>query len=241
MAISLEGFKIFASISRPPQPGETATGIIVITRKDPSSQSIISFPKNTLFRTTSGIAFVNSDPLEINESRVFIETAVLAVSVGVAGNVPANTQWESPVNTDILKTFSEVVITNPSAFVGGVDPVSQKVYPAQKMVEWKNPDDSLLQSNLDLATKNVLTKLGNPPQLPDEPAVDRSVYLFAQFYTENRITQEMKISFGGGENIFGVKKTEYYRERVFNAINREIDNLLRPFVDVAIFMPEVAS
>ena len=202
MAISLEGFKIFASISRPAQPGAKAAGIIVITRKDPSSQSIISFPKNTFFRTTSGITFVNSAPLEINESRRFIETVVLALSVGVSGNIPANTQWESPVNTDILKTFSEVNITNPSAFVGGVDSVLRKVYPAQKMVEWKNPDDSLLQSNLDLATKNVLTKLGNPSQLPDEPAVDRSVYLFAQFYTENRTTQEIKTAFGGGENIF---------------------------------------
>ena len=179
--------------------------------------------------------------MEINESRRFIETVVLALSVGVSGNIPANTQWESPVNTDILKTFSEVNITNPSAFVGGVDSVLRKVYPAQKMVEWKNPDDSLLQSNLDLATKNVLTKLGNPSQLPDEPAVDRSVYLFAQFYTENRTTQEIKTAFGGGENIFEVNKTEYYRERVFNAINREIDNLLRPFVDVAKFMPEVSE
>ena len=115
----------------------------------------------------------------------------------------------------------------------------QKVQNVYRAVDWFELTDSLLQSNLDLAKKNVLTKLGNPAQLPDEPGVDRSVYLFAQYYTENWTTQEQRISFGSQKDAVSKVKTEYYRARVFEAINREVDNLIRPLVDVSKFMPEV--
>ena len=106
---------------------------------------------------------------------------------------------------------------------------------SERLAKWTLPDDSTLQSNLDLAQKNILTKLGGPAQLPDDPAVDRSVYLLAQFYTENTTTQEVKTI--GDLDSFKKERTEYYRDRVFNAINREVDNLIRPFVDVLRFMP----
>ena len=104
-----------------------------------------------------------------------------------------------------------------------------------RVVDWTLPDDSFLQANLDLAQKNVLTKLGDPAELPDEQAVDRSVYLFAQYYTQNTSTQETKTM--GELGTFKKEKIEFYRDRVFRAINKEVDNLLLPFVDVAKFMP----
>ena len=101
---------------------------------------------------------------------------------------------------------------------------------ANRLAEWTLPDDTLLQANIDLAKKNVLTKLGDPADLPDDPAIDRSVYLFAQFYTQNWNTQELVTT--GDLGPFKKEKTEYYRERVWRAINMEVDNLLRPFIDV---------
>ena len=108
---------------------------------------------------------------------------------------------------------------------------------SERLANWTLPDDSTLQANLDLAQKNILTKLGGPAQLPDDPAVDRSVYLFAQFYTQNTNTHEIQTQGSLGD--FKKTKTEYYRAQVWRAINMEVDNLLAPFIDVSKFMEAV--
>ena len=225
--VSLSEFKKFARIYQPASPGAVARGILVLT-KDPPGSHIIQVPSGTNFHSSAGVSFTTSEDLELNESETFQPIAVSALDVGQGGNLQANQTWSSSV--------SGIVATNPSAFSGGENPVAEISSPNQ-LVDWTPPDDSILQKNIDLGKKNVFTKLGNPDELPDEPAVDRSVYLFAQFYTQNTQTQEIQTKGSLGD--FSKSKTEYYRAQVWRAINMEVDNLLAPFIDVSKFMEAV--
>ena len=228
MSITLEAFKKFAKIYVPPTPAKGANGIVVFT-KNPPGVNIINVPQDTLVHTASGITFKTVEALELNESENFQPIAVTATGTGSATNVEANQTWSTSI--------SGVDVTNPAPFSGGSD-ANPGVPTSEHLTDWIPPSDDVLQANLDLAQKNVLTKLGDPAELPDEPAVDRSVYLFAQFYTQNTTTQEQVTSFKGGD--IEKQKTEYYRSGVFKAVNFEIDNLLRPFVDVSKFMSGVS-
>ena len=227
--ITLQNFKKMARIYVPPTPASGSAGIAVFT-KNPPSNAVVTIPKDTLIHTASGITFKTAEDLELNESETFQPVACVSTGQGSATNIPANQTWSVGLpNLDV---------TNPAPFSGGND--SDPGIPSPNhLTDWIPPSDDVLQANIDLAKKNVLTKLGNPAQLPDEPALDRAVVLFAQFYTQNISMQESISSFKG-DNIER-KKTEYYRERLFRAINREVDNLILPFVDVLKFMPEVSA
>ena len=145
-------------------------------------------------------------------------------------NIPANQTWSVGLpNLDV---------TNPAPFSGGND--SDPGIPSPNhLTDWIPPSDDVLQANIDLAKKNVLTKLGNPAQLPMSLLLIGLWFSLLNFILKIFSMQESISSFKG-DNIER-KKTEYYRERLFRAINREVDNLILPFVDVLKFMPEVSA
>ena len=229
MAISILNFKKFAKIYVPPTEAKPSYGIVVFT-KNPLGNNIVNVPKGTIVSTATGLRFVTQEVLELNQSETFQPIGVKSQATGANTNIPTGQTWSSPI--------AGADVTNPQPFSGGSD-YDPGVPSDAQTVDWIPPDEDVIQSCLDVASKNVLTKLGNPQALPDFPAIDRSVYLFAQFYVQNRNTQEVQTSFKGGD--IEKSKTEYYRERVFQAINKEVDNLLRPYVDVSAFMPGVPA
>ena len=227
MAISLEKFKEFASLPTSEIPAVSAKGLLVITKKPSAQNRAFTIPKDFVF-VSAGMGYYTSEQFEFSESSRMIEIAVQArVPGGGTRNRPANSQW----NTEPL---SDLVASNPNAFTEGADRVQPN---ARGHIDWNKKSVALCQSQMDIAQKNILTKLGNPDQLPDDPRVDRAVYLLAQFYIENRQTQETQTKFDLGSA--GKTKTTYYRERIFQAINREIDNILNPLIDVSKFMAPV--
>ena len=223
--INLEKFKKFAKIYVTPTPASGSAGIVVFT-KNPPSNAVVTIPKDTLIHTASGITFKTAEVLELNESETFQPIGAVSTGQGSATNIPANQTWSVGL--------PNLTVTNPSAFSGGNDG-DPGIPSPEHLTDWIPPSDDVLQANIDLAKKNVLTKLGDPAELPDDPAVDRSVCLLAQYFTENWTTQRSISSFKG-DNI-EKQKTEYYRAGVWISLNREIDNLLRPFIDVSKFMP----
>ena len=230
MAISLKEFKFFAKISQAEIPPAKAVGLLVLT-KNPPGNRVVSIPVNSEFHSSSGPTFIIAEGGELNESESFQSFLAIAKVGGVAGNITANQTWSTSV--------TGVIPTNPQPFSGGTVGVPEQAQ-AEGVVDLQPPPDSLLQKYLDIGKQNVLTKLGfgDDEDLPDKPAVDRSVYLFAQFYTENW-TSQMRTTSWGGDSDLQKTKEERYRAAVWKAINQEVDNLLRPFVNVSAFMPAV--
>ena len=221
--ITLQDFKIFANLPREAVPAMPSYGLLVLSKATGHESDAFSIPSGSLF-TTQGMGFVTSENFEFSESATYTEVAVKARVAGPRGNLLANQVWTSPID--------HLNASNPAPFTNGSDPI-----PAVKRdIDWDKRPDSLIQSVLDLASKNVKTILGNPESLPDDPRVDRAVYILGQFFLENRSTQENQTAMNLGE--MSKQKTAYYRERVFSAIQREIQNILNPLIDVSKFMPE---
>lgn len=222
--VSLQNFKIFANLPREAEPAKPAYGLLVITKATGHENEAFSIPSGSIFATL-GMGFVTTENHEFSESSSMIEIAVQARAPGPRGNILANQVWTSPID--------DLNATNPAPFSSGANAL-----PAVKTdIDWERRPDSLIQSQLDIAVQNIKTILGNVPNLPDDPRVDRSVYLLAQFYIENRSTQESVTDMDLQQT--KKQKTSYYRSRVFEAIQKEIQNLLNPFIDVSKFMPEV--
>ena len=225
--ISLKEFKFFAKISQAEIQPAKAFGLLVMT-KNPPGNRIVNIPENSEFHTSTGQTFIITEGGELNESETFQPFGAIAKVGGIEGNISANQTWSS--------SLPDVIATNPNHFTGGTVGVPEQAQ-AEGLVDLQPPPDSLLQKNLDIGKQNVLTKLG-ANDLPDNPSVDRSVYLFAQFYTENW-TSQMRTTRWGGDSDLQKTKEERYRSGVWKAINQEVDNLLRPYVNVSAFMPSL--
>ena len=225
MPISLENFKEFAGLPTEAIPASPAIGLLVITKARGHASEAFTIPSGAIF-ASNGMGFVTSEQFEFSESSRMIEIAVKARAPGARGNLLANQEWTSPIDN--------LIANNPNPFTQGADDI-----PANRrgVIDWDQKSDQLCQSQLDIAIANIKTKIGDPPALPDDPRVDRAVYLLAQFYIENRQTQETQLEANAGP--LKKSKVSYYRERVYKAILREINNLIAPFVDVSKFMPPV--
>ena len=230
MTISIFDFKEFARISSDASPGAVADGVVVFT-KNPPNDDVLNFSTGDLIVTQRAYQFKLVEDLEINESQTSRSVAVQSVNPGSIYNLQANTPWRPFVNG----LSRGITITNPTAFTLGIAPTPE-IKSNDIAVEWCPPPDSVIQDCLDLAKQNVLTKLGETT-LMESPAIKRAVYMIALFYVQNRNTQEIKTGFHIDDNSLTKDKTEYYRERVFKAINKEVDNILRPYVNVLKFMP----
>lgn len=221
--VSLQDFKVFANLPREAVPAKPSFGLLVINKATGHEAEAFSIPSGSIFATL-GMGFVTSEDFELSESARMIEIAVTARVAGQRGNILANQVWTSPIDN--------LTATNPAPFSLGADSLRA----VKTSIDWERRPDSLIQSQLDIAIENIKTKLGGVPGLPDDPRVDRAVYLLAQFYMENRSTQETQTALN--LEAMSKQKTAYYRERVYQAINREINNLLNPFIPVSKFMPE---
>ena len=225
MPISLENFKEFAGLPTEARPASPSIGLLVLSKASGHENNAFSIPTGSIF-SSNGMGFVTSENFEFSESSTHIEIAVVARAPGARGNLEASQSWTSPINN--------LEANNPSAFSGGADAIPRQ---SRGHIDWDKKSDALCQSQLDIAIENIKTKVGGPPALPDEPRVNRAVYLLAQFYLENRQTQETQTTFDmGGPS---KQKTTDYRERIYKAVLRECDNLLSSFIDVSKFMPPV--
>ena len=221
--ISLEKFKAFAQLPTEAIPAQPARGLLVISKASGHEGAAFDFPAGSLFQS-GGKGYVSSEDFQLSESSEMIELALTARQTGPQGNLPAGANWISPVaNTEG---------NNPAPFTGGAEAIPAK---NRGYIDWDRPDDDLIQDQLNVAQKNILTKLGNPAELPNDPRVSRAVYLLGTFYLENRQTQETVIE--ADASSLKKSKTSYYREKVFQALMFEINNLLNPFIDIEKFMP----
>ena len=225
MPISLENFKTFANLPREAVPGTPAVGLLVLTKEAGHEAESFDIPSNSRF-ISNGLGYETLEDFQLSESATQLEVAITAQTPGIRGNLPANQVWTSPV--------ANVVANNPAPLTQGAD-----LIPSSKTdVSWENRPDSLIQIQLDAAVANIKTRLAKT-DLPDDPRVDRAVYLLANFYMQNRSSQEVQHKLDEGS--ISRHETAYYRERVYQAIQLELSNLLNPFIDVAKFMPEVPS
>ena len=101
------------------------------------------------------------------------------------------------------------------------------------------PDDTILQSSLDVATQNIRTMLALAvaDDLPDNANVQRAVFLLGKFYLDNREIQE-KVLNVKIDDTFSEQKTTYYRDRIFKAVIQECLNLIAPYRNATAFMPD---
>lgn len=233
MAITLIGFKKFAKIYQKETPAVKATGIVTFTRSGPGN-AVIQIPQNLEIHTQNQTYLVAESDIEINESQNFVPVVCRAKFGGVAGNIERDQVWSTGL--------AGVTVTNSlSVFSGGKDAVPT-LPSGEGAVIWTQEDDETLQSFLDTAIQNIRTKLAynDDEAIPDAPSVDRSGYLLASYYRENRSTQKDVTQFGDDNSGLKKVRTSYYQgDRVFQALNKEVDNLLRPYVRVSAFMPDI--
>lgn len=223
--VSVLNFKRFMGYKVDPQDAKKSVGVLTITKNPPGS-NIISIPKDTVFSTPTK-TFQSIEDANISESNTFIPLAVQSVLSGASENIPAGQLWSSGI--------AGITIENSQPFSGGEDAViessSWKVFGDVR-------DESELQKSLDAAIIGVKTKL-SLPDLIDNVAVDRAVYLLATFYFQNNTIQEKSVSVQGDD--LSIETNHYYRERIFQAIQVEIDSLIAPYRNVLDFMPAVSQ
>ena len=226
-------FKKFAGIFSPAVPAEAALGILTLTRKNPGQpgQAAIDIPSGTEFNTPQAV-FASFEDASISQSADFLPLAVRARVPGAAGNIAAGQDWAGPI--------AAVNITNTAAFAGGSDAIAAVNAGAKSLTNRLNEaEDSVIQDCLNTAVAKIRTMLaiGADDPLPDDkPEIDRACYLLAQFFLENRQTQEKQTSLD--LDTIKEQKTSYYRSQVFKAVNRECLNLIAPYRNSLAFMPD---
>lgn len=231
MSVNLTDFKKFAKIPQREQPAVKAIGVVTFHRLDESKDDLIIIPPGIKL-STKAQSYVTIENAEINQSQTFVPVLCQAKTGGVLGNTGRNQVWS--VAMDRVRVTNELTM-----FSGGKDAL-QNFTGEDILYDWYIEDDSLLQSFLDLSIAKIKTRLAykRDEELPDYPEVDRSVYLLANYYRENRSSQKAERSFR--TETFDKKKISYFQgDRIFRAINQEITNLLGPYVRVSEFMPSV--
>ena len=222
MAISINGFKEWAGW---PQAGSKAVGLLVITRTDPSDQTLISIPKTTAF-TTGGMTFNPVEDHELNQSQRMIEIVVQSSLEGSKGNVASGQDWGS--------ALTGVTLGNPGAFSQGIDSV--KITDVANSVLSQNINDRVVQSNLDSSVAIVKDMIGDSMSpLPDVARVDQAVFTLALFFLENvSFKQETK-----SLNIdpLNFQKTSHFLERLEPMVYKRVRNLIAPYRKIWAFVP----
>lgn len=223
MPITVAGFKDFA---RWPTNGSKASGLLVLTRKNPASQNIINIQRGETFTTSFGQVFVSLEKREINESQQMIEILAQASEVGGRYSIPANSHWQ---NTE------DYSISNPKAFVGGYDARSVTRVSSHFYKEFSDLD---IQSNLNVAQSLVKDEMGytQDENLPEAERIEQAVYSLTILLVENREIQERKDTLDLGDQLKS-EITSYYRARIEPAVYRKVRILINPWRRVSAFMP----
>ena len=91
------------------------------------------------------------------------------------------------------------------------------------------PEDSVIQNHLDLSTSMVRDMLGllSEEILPNDQRVFNAIYLLAQYFIENRSSQEETTSV----DLSGIKQSRqsYYRAQIFKPVLNQVLNMIRKF------------
>lgn len=233
--VTKSGFYNWAGWPLSPQK---ASGLLVLSRKDPASQTIIQIPAQTNFRVLpGGINFQNSEALELNESTRQLEIAVTAVQDGSVGNIPGRSVWLDPQppgdGAGIIRSLS---VENPAGFTGGADEI-----PTSNMADaltLPSITQANVQMHLDSSMSIVLDLLGydrETESLPDDSRVDIACYLLCLFLIENRSSQEKIQTLTVGP--MKGQTTNYFRSRLEPAIYKRIVSLISPWRRHTAFMP----
>ena len=98
--------------------------------------------------------------------------------------------------------------------------------------------DPVIQSHMSVAEQIVKNMCGylSSEALPDNPAIDNSIYILTLFFIENVSSQEVTQEFSPASEL-NFRKVSYYRERVLPAVLKQITMMISPFVKIKRFIP----
>jgi len=231
MPISLFKFKDYCGLKVQAQAGQPSRGIVTVRRADILSQNIIPIPVNTVFSVSTGQSFKSRELAELNESQAFIPLLLESVNTGLEQNIPATSDWNTPV--------AGISLVNAQAFSGGQDPVleSNKSYILGRL---NIPSDSVLNLILSQAQK-VCLGIAGLSSAPDTPTFESAVYFLGRYYLETRTKQQRQDGQSVAGEIWEEKQVNQGIEdtKIHDAVMRILTGMLTADRDVTAFMPEV--
>ena len=226
--ITIEDFKKFMGWSKAAEDAKKSVGLVILARKnpDPNPGNLVNIPLNLIY-FADGQSFqqpINSAIRQINESQNMVEVPLQARHAGVAGNIPANQNWQA----DQTVGFS---VTNPNPFSLGADAVPQRLglYPSSGDFQ-QRMDDTRVQEALD--TGRLIIKDMGPikSDVTDETLfgnvlIKQATYLVAMYYLENNQVQE---SSGPTYNLnqTGNQSRRMFKDRTFLPLMQQVDSLI---------------
>ena len=232
MPVSLLKFKDYCEMTIQAQAGQPSRGIVTVRRADILSQNIIPIPLNTVFSVSTGQSFKSLEVAELNESQEFIPLFLESVNTGLEQNIPATSEWNTPI--------AGISLVNAQAFVGGEDPVLESNIEGYPLNRFRPPSDSVLNLILSQAQK-VCLGIAGLSSAPDTPTFEAGVYFLGRYYLETRTKKQSQIGFSihiveGKFVNQGIEDT-----KVHDAVMRILTGMLTADREVTAFMPEVEN
>ena len=233
MPISINTFKDYCSFPVVASNGLPSRGLVSVRRVNLQSQNIIPIPVNTVFSVSTGQSFKNLERAELNQSQAFIPLVLTSVNIGRLQNIPANSQWNTPV--------AGIALLNTQPFSGGVDAVAESNTTGFILDRLNQPSDSVLQLVLDQSTKVCLGMAGLSSP-PNTMTFEASVYFLGRYYLETRSKTQKQdtqdFATGWEEKLVNPGIED---KKVHEGVMRVLTGMLTPDRRVTDFMPEVQN
>ena len=233
MPYQLAEFKDYLGMSLTKSDGVSSSGIVTVRRSDIQSKNIIPIPLNTVFSVATGQSFKNPETAELNESQAFIPLLLQSVVVGFDQNIPAESEWNTPI--------AGITLYNGLAFTDGSDPVAE-FSSSSFTKQLNNPSNNVLNLILQQSEKVCMSIIGNPLNVPATVTFKAGVFFLGRYYVETRSKTGFQIE-GEVPNIFqeravnpGIEDT-----KVHEGVMRILTGMLSQDRAVNVFMPEVES
>lgn len=101
--------------------------------------------------------------------------------------------------------------------------------PSSLTAEISTPADSVMEALLNASESIIKDMLGlrESEDIPDNDRVDSAIYLLAQFFCENRSSQEKVLK--AELHPISEQKTYYYRRLVAEAVYKQIVNMIAKY------------
>ena len=235
MSVSIEQFKDYDGLPVEAQAGSKSQGIVTVQRTDIQSQTVIPIPINTVFSVATGQSFQNPEIAELSESQTFIPLSLQSVAIGAGQNIPATSEWNSPI--------AGINLVNSLAFSGGQDPVLESNQKNYVQNNFNPPSDSVVRLVLSQAQTICMGMIGNPAQAPDTATFEAGVYFLARYYLETRTKEQHQNTNEVVGPIWEEKVVNQGIEdtKVHEGVMRILTGILTADRAVNSFMPEVQN
>ena len=235
MPVSIEQFKDYAGLLVEAQAGTKSQGIVTVRRADVQSQTVIPIAINTVFSVATGQSFQNPEIAELSESQTFIPLLLQSVATGAGQNIPATSEWNSPI--------AGITLYNGSAFSGGQDPVLESNKKNYMQNKFNPPSDSVVRLVLSQAQRICMGMIGNPSEVPDTATFETGVYFLARYYLETRTKEQSQNEHAVAGTVWEEKVVNQGIEdtKIHEGVMRILTGILTADRAVTSFMPEVQN